>query len=45
VPDDLFEGMRGRFSDREVVEVTVLTAAYNMHTRFLKALGFETAHG
>jgi 4-carboxymuconolactone decarboxylase len=41
VPDAVFDGMRGHFSDREMVEVTVLTAAYNMHTRFLKALGFE----
>jgi 4-carboxymuconolactone decarboxylase len=41
VADAVFERMRGHFSDREVVELTVLTAAYNMHTRFLKALGFE----
>lgn len=41
VPDAAFEGMRRHFGDREVVEVTVLIAAYNMHTRFLKALGFE----
>jgi 4-carboxymuconolactone decarboxylase len=41
VPDSVFEGMRAHFSDRETVEVTVLIAAYNMHTRFLKALGFE----
>jgi len=45
VPDAIFEKMRGHFGDREVVEVTVLTAAYNMHTRFLKALGFEAGHG
>jgi len=41
VPDSVFADLRGHFSDREVVEVTVLTAAYNMHTRFLKALGFK----
>jgi AhpD family alkylhydroperoxidase len=41
VPDAVFEKIVGHSSDREVVEVTVLTAAYNMHTRFLKALGFE----
>jgi AhpD family alkylhydroperoxidase len=40
VPDAAFEKMRGHFSEREVVEVTVLAAAYNMHTRFLMALGF-----
>jgi AhpD family alkylhydroperoxidase len=42
VADAVFEGLRGHFSDREIVEVTVLTAAYNMHTRFLKALGFKS---
>lgn len=41
VADAVFERLRGHFSDRETVELTVLTAAYNMHTRFLKALGFE----
>src|SRR5262245_15028065 len=41
VADSMVEDMRRSFSDREVVEVTVLAAAYNMHTRFLKALGFE----
>ncbi len=41
VADAAFERMRGHFSEREMVELTVLTAAYNMHTRFLRALGFE----
>jgi 4-carboxymuconolactone decarboxylase len=41
VPDSVFQGLRAHFTDRETVEVTVLVAAYNMHTRFLKALGFE----
>jgi 4-carboxymuconolactone decarboxylase len=41
VADAVFERMRGHFSDREMVELTVLIAAYNMHTRFLKALGFD----
>ena len=41
VSDSVFEGLRAHFSNRETVEVTVLIAAYNMHTRFLKALGFE----
>jgi uncharacterized peroxidase-related enzyme len=43
VPDAAFEGIRRHFDDREVVEVTVLIAAYNMHTRFLKALNIEPA--
>jgi AhpD family alkylhydroperoxidase len=41
VPDAVFEDMRGYFNDRDVVEVTVLTAAYNMHTRVLKALDID----
>ncbi|MBI2295626.1 MAG: carboxymuconolactone decarboxylase family protein [Betaproteobacteria bacterium] len=38
VPDDVFNGLRGHFSERQVVELTVLIGAYNMHTRVLKAL-------
>jgi 4-carboxymuconolactone decarboxylase len=41
VADAVFERMRGHFSDREMVELTVLTAAYNMHTRFLRALDID----
>jgi alkylhydroperoxidase family enzyme len=29
------------FGERAVVELTVLAAAYNMHTRVLKALDIE----
>jgi 4-carboxymuconolactone decarboxylase len=39
VPDAVFERLRGHFSERETVDVTVLIAAYNMHTRVLRALG------
>jgi len=42
VPDVVFDGLRKHFSEREVVELTVLIAAYNMHTRFLKALDFDS---
>jgi uncharacterized peroxidase-related enzyme len=38
VPDATFEDLRRHFSDRETVDVTVLVAAYNMHTRVLRAL-------
>lgn len=41
VPDAVHDGMRGHFRDRETVEITVLIAAYNMHTRVLNALGVE----
>ncbi len=38
VPDEVFAKLREHFSEREIVDVTVLIAAYNMHTRVLKAL-------
>jgi alkylhydroperoxidase family enzyme len=41
VPDAVFKGLRGHFSERAVVELTVLIAAYNMHTRVLKALQID----
>jgi len=41
VPDAVFDGMREHFSERETVEVTVLIAAYNMHTRVLEALRID----
>jgi alkylhydroperoxidase family enzyme len=41
VPDAVFRSMRAHFSDRDAVELTVLVAAYNMHTRVLKALDIE----
>jgi alkylhydroperoxidase family enzyme len=41
VPDAVFRNMRAHFSDRDAVELTVLVAAYNMHTRVLRALDIE----
>lgn len=41
VRDAVFDGTRSHFGDREMVEITVLIAAYNMHTRVLNALGIE----
>lgn len=38
VADATFEALRGQLSEREIVDVTVLIAAYNMHARVLKAL-------
>src|ERR1041384_5346714 len=38
VPDGVFDNARSHFSDRHVVELTMLIGAYNMLTRFLKAL-------
>jgi uncharacterized peroxidase-related enzyme len=41
VTDAVFKGLRAHFSERAVVELTVLVAAYNMHTRVLKALQID----
>jgi len=38
VKDDVFENLRGHFSEQEVVEVTATVAAYNCVSRFLVAL-------
>jgi len=41
VADDVFKSLREHYSERYVVEITVLVAAYNMHTRVLKALDIQ----
>jgi alkylhydroperoxidase family enzyme len=41
VPDDVFEPLRAHFSQREIVELTVLIATYNMHVRVVEALKIE----
>ena len=38
VTDDVFDNARKHFSERQIVELTMLIGAYNMLTRFLKAL-------
>ncbi len=38
VPDSVFAEVRNHFSERQTVELTMLIGAYNMLTRFLKAL-------
>jgi alkylhydroperoxidase family enzyme len=38
VPDEVFDALRRYFSERQVVELTVLIGTYNMHTRVLQAL-------
>lgn len=38
VPDHVFAELRRHFSERQTVELTLLVGAYNMLTRFLKAL-------
>ncbi len=38
VPDPVFADLRNHFSDRQIVELTVLIGTYNMHTRVGQAL-------
>lgn len=38
VPDEVFAEVRKHFSERQIVELSMLIGAYNMLTRFLKAL-------
>lgn len=38
VPDAVFAELKRHFSERQIVELTMLIGAYNMLTRFLKAL-------
>jgi 4-carboxymuconolactone decarboxylase len=40
-PDAVFEPLRRHFSERQIVELTVLIATYNMHSRVLEALQIE----
>ena len=41
VPDDVFNAVRTHFNERQVVELTVLIAAYSMNTRVLQALRID----
>ncbi len=42
VPQPLFDEMRTRFTETEIVELTAAIAAYNMVARILVALEVET---
>jgi len=42
VPDVIFTEVRKHFSERQTVELTMLISAYNMLTRFLKALKVDS---
>ena len=41
VSDGVFAGLRPHFSERQIVELTVLIGTYNMHTRVLQALQID----
>jgi len=41
VPDAVFDALRAHFSERQIVELTVLIGTYNMQTRVLCALQID----
>lgn len=41
VPDDVFAEVRRHYSDREIVELSVLIGTYIMHNRVMKALAID----
>jgi alkylhydroperoxidase family enzyme len=41
VPDEVFEQVRAHFDDRQIVELTVLIASYNMNARVMQALRLD----
>lgn len=41
VPDAVFDALRPHFSERQIIELTVLIGIYNMHTRVFMALGID----
>jgi len=41
VPDTVFDGLKPHFSERQIVELTVLIGTYNMQTRVLCALQID----
>jgi len=38
VPDAVFDAVRAHFSERQILELTVVIGAYNMHSRVFEAL-------
>jgi alkylhydroperoxidase family enzyme len=41
VPDDVYDKLRRHYNDAQIVELTVLIGAYNMHTRVGRALRID----
>ena len=41
VEDDTFANVKAHFSDRQMVELSVLIGAYNMHTRVMSSLRID----
>jgi 4-carboxymuconolactone decarboxylase len=42
VPDSVFDKLRRHYNDQQIVELTVLIGAYNMHTRVGRALRIDS---
>jgi 4-carboxymuconolactone decarboxylase len=45
VPDEIFQAVRAHFDDRQILELTVTVAAYNMVSRVLVALAVQPGDG
>jgi len=41
IPDAVFDALRPHFTERQIVELTVLIGIYNMHTRVFTALAID----
>jgi alkylhydroperoxidase family enzyme len=41
VQDDVFAAVKTHLSDRQIVELSVLIGAYNMHTRVMSSLRID----
>ena len=41
VPDDIFDALRKHYNDQQIVELTILIGAYNMHARVGVALKID----
>jgi alkylhydroperoxidase family enzyme len=41
VDDEVFAAVKAHFTDRQMVELSVLIGAYNMHTRVMSALKID----
>jgi len=41
VPDEVFAPLLHYFSEKQIVELTVLIGTYNMHTRVLQAMEID----
>ena len=41
VPDDVFDRLRQHYNHKQIVDLTVLIGAYNMHTRVGRALRLD----